>query len=390
MNILFLDQTGKLAGAELVLLDVAKFYRETCLVCLFEDGPFREKLEQHKISVKVLLSEPIQVRRESSFVQSLISVKQLVPLIQQVVSLSDGYDLIYSNTLKALVVGALASLFSRRPLVFHLHDLLIAEHFSTANSRLIVMLTNRFAAQVVTVSHAARDAFIAAGGNAKLIKVIYNGFEPEQFQGCESGRTDLRQQLEVNDRFVVGHFSRLSPWKGQHILIEALTHCPETVTALLVGSALFGEYEYEQQLHAQVEALGLGDRVQFLGFRSDVSQLMSACDLVVHTSTSPEPFGRVIVEAMLCRKPVVAAAAGGAVELVDHGKTGWLVPPGNPVKLAELINQCRSQPETAATMAQQAQVVASQRFDINQMNQQIEKLLNRVMSQHRSEHQRTF
>ena len=74
---------------------------------------------------------------------------------------------------------------------------------------------------------------------------------------------------------------------------------------------------------------------------------MSLCDLVVHTSTAPEPFGRVIIEAMLCGKPVVAAAAGGAVELIEHGQTGWLTSPGSVSELAKIIRQCQQQPEIA-------------------------------------------
>ena len=85
---------------------------------------------------------------------------------------------------------------------------------------------------------------------------------------------------------------------------------------ILVGDALFGEQDYVKQLHQQIEELQLQNRVKFLGFRNDIPLLMAACDLVAHTSTSPEPFGRVIVEAMLSGTPVVAAASGGAVELV--------------------------------------------------------------------------
>lgn len=378
MKILFLDQTAKLAGAELVLLDIAKSYKEQCLVCLLEDGPFRQLLEQHEIPVKILTSQPIQVRRESSFIQSLGSISQLAPLIQKVVQQSHQHDLIYANTLKALVVGAFASFLGRRPLVFHLHDILSEEHFSNINRRLVVTLSNLFASQVIAVSEAARNAFIAAGGKADRIQVVYNGFEPERYQGYESSRTQLRQELELDNRFLVGHFSRLSPWKGQRILIEALMDCPEDVTAVLVGDALFGEQAYVQELHVLVEALGLQDRVKFLGFRSDVPQLMAACDLVAHTSTAPEPAARVLVETMLCGRPLVATQEGGTIELVEHGKTGWLTPPGDAKALAEAILFCRNQPEQATLIAQQAQIESSRRFHINTNRQQIDRILQTV------------
>jgi glycosyltransferase involved in cell wall biosynthesis len=379
MEVLFLDQTGKIAGAELVLLDVATFYQDNCLVGLFEDGPFRDRLKQAGIPVQVLAKTPIQVQRGSNFTQGVNGLRQLFPLICTVARLSQDYDLIYANTLKALVVGALASLLSRRPLIFHLHDILTKEHFSEVNCRLVVTLSNRFAAKVITVSEAARKAFIAAGGRSDLIQVVYNGFDPKYYQGYETKAAQLRQELELNNYFVVGHFSRLSPWKGQHILIEALTHCPDGVMAVLVGDALFGEQDYVQKLHAQVNSLGLQKRVKFLGFRSDVPQLMAACDLVAHTSTSPEPCARVLVETMLSGRPLVATQDGGTIELVDNEKTGWLVPPGDPRKLAEIIMLCRDQPERAAAIAKQAQIEASQRFHIDNFQQQINGLLQQVI-----------
>jgi glycosyltransferase involved in cell wall biosynthesis len=379
MKILFLDQSGKLGGAELSLTDVAKQYRESCLVGLFADGPFRNLLQQQQIPVKVLATQPIRVSKESSFIQSIGSIKSLVPIITDVVRLAREYDLIYANTQKALVVGALASFLSHRPLVYHLRDILSPEHFSHTNRRIAVTLANRFASLVIANSKATQAAFVEAGGRREITEVVYNGFDPQIYQNCESDVSQLKQQLGLEGRFVVGHFSRLAPWKGQHILIEALAQCPEDVTAILVGDALFGEQDYVQRLHQQVTELGLKKRVQFLGFRSDISQLMTACDLVAHTSTAPEPFGRVIVEAMLCGRPVVAAQAGGAVELVEPGITGFLVPPAEATLLAEIITTCRNQPDHTAAIAHQARTTASQRFHLTNINQQIAQLLCRAV-----------
>jgi len=378
MKILFLDQSGKPGGAELCLLDIARDYRDRCLVCLFAEGSFRTLLEQEQIPVRVLAT-PIQVQKDSSFLQSIRSVGQLAPLILEVAHLSRHYDLIYANTQKALVVGALASLLSRRPLVYHLHDILSTDHFSRTNQQLAVTLANRFASLVIANSNASQVAFIAAGGRAELTQVIYNGFHPSRYQAAIPQRQLVRQTFGLEEEgFVVGHFSRLAPWKGQHLLIEALTHCPPTVSAILVGDALFGEQDYVQQLRQQVKDLNLEERVRFVGFRSDIPQLMRACDLVAHTSTAPEPFGRVIVEAMLCGTPVVASAAGGAMELVEHGVTGWLIPLGDSLKLAMLIQQCCDQPDLTRAIAKQAQAQASQRFDLAAINQQLEHFLLQV------------
>ena len=379
MKILFLDQSGNLGGAELCLLDLAKSYKDSCLVSLLVDGSFREALEQHQIPVRVLSNKQLEIRKDSNFWQSIQNTQLLLLLIAKVVKLSGDRDLIYANTQKALVVGAIASLLTGKPLVYHLHDILSSEHFSQTNRRLAISLANRVAALIIANSKATKTAFVEAGGNSKLVEVVYNGFDLEKYQHNYGDRiTELKQELNLSGQYIIGHFSRLSPWKGQHILIEALTHCPQA-TAILVGDALFGEYEYVQQLHQQVEQLGLSDRVLFLGFRSDVVELMSMCDLIVHTSTAPEPFGRVIVEAMLCGKPIVATAAGGATELIDRGHTGWLTPPGDVLKLAEIIEQCHRHSETTDKIARSGKISAIQRFDLLKVQQQIDDLLNSVV-----------
>ncbi|RUR74191.1 glycosyltransferase family 4 protein [Chlorogloeopsis fritschii PCC 9212] len=375
MKILFLDQSGKPGGAELCLIDIAKPYQDTCLVGLFADGSFKTLLEENHIPVQVLTTQAIQVRKESSLLKGLGSIGQLLPLIVKVTQIARKYDFIYANTQKALVVGAVASFFSRRPLVYHLHDILTLEHFSQINRRIAVTAANRFSSLVIANSQASKIAFLEAGGRADITEIVYNGFNPKNYLTDSSVVNQIRETLELNGKFVVGHFSRLAPWKGQHILIEALTQCPEQVTVILVGDALFGEQDYVQQLHQLVATLKLENRVKFLGFRSDIPQLMAACDLVAHTSTAPEPFGRVIVEAMLCGRPVVAAASGGALELVEHGVNGFLVTPGKPQELAQVITACLGNSHETEAIAKCGQTIASQRFDVENINQQIAQLL---------------
>ena len=380
MRVLFLDQSGKPGGAELCLVDIAKPYGENALVGLFADGNFRKLLEENQVPVEVLTTQAIKVGKQSGLFQALGSLGQIVPLITQVVQRARKYDLIYANTQKALVVGAVASFLARRPLVYHLHDILSLEHFSKTNLRVAVNLINRCAALVIANSQASKMAFLEAGGKSDLVRVVYNGFAAKNYEVDELEVRNLREHLRLEGKFVIGHFSRLSPWKGQHILIDALSQCPQDVVVILVGDALFGEQEYVKDLHQKVAGLGLENRVNFLGFRADIPQLMTMCDLITHTSIAAEPFGRVIVEAMLCGKPVIAAEAGGAMELVEDGINGFLVTPGEPQKLAQVIHNCRQESVKTANIANNARISASERFDVRIINQQIQELLKSIIS----------
>jgi glycosyltransferase involved in cell wall biosynthesis len=114
-----------------------------------------------------------------------------------------------------------------------------------------------------------------------------------------------------------------------------------------VGDALFGEQAYAATLHARAAQPDLAGRVHFLGFRSDIPALMCSMDIIAHTSTAPEPFGLVIVEAMLARRPVIATAAGGALEIVLRQQTGLLVAPGSIAELHDALSYILANPVEA-------------------------------------------
>jgi glycosyltransferase involved in cell wall biosynthesis len=373
MTILFLDQSGKLGGAELCLLDIAETYRSDCHVALLADGPFRLALEQRQIPVSLLYDRPIAVYKDSSWLGQLAGASQLLPAIRRTLALAKDCDLIYANTAKALVVGAIAAAIYNRPLVYHLHDILSADHFSPSNLRLLLTLANR-ADLVIANSIAARDAYRGIGGQSPC-EVVYNGFDLNVPVPSSQVIADRRAQVGVTDGFLVGHFSRLSPWKGQDVLIEALRDCPSNVQVILVGAALFGEDRYAAELQAQIDRHGLRDRVHFLGFQADVPGWMAACDMVVHSSKAPEPFGRVIVEAMLCRRPIAAAAAGGALEILDE-RCGWLTEPGNSAALAAAIDDAYHHPDKRQQLADRAYHQARSRFGLDHIRAQTQALLS--------------
>ena len=264
-------------------------------------------------------------------------------------------------------------------MIWNLHDILTADHFSAAHRKLGVALANLCVDHVIVNSNATRESFVESGGSGEKTSIIYNGIDPTLFEGIpDSEVLDLRRSLGLEDHTVVGVFSRLTPWKGQHILIEALSHLPD-VHALLVGGALFqDDHVYERALRNLAEQMNITDRVHFMGFRDDVPRLMKSVDIVMHSSTSPEPFGRVIVEGMFAQKPVIATNAGGAREIIEEGTTGLFVPPNNPMAMVNAINRLQLDPEDTQRMAKAGYAMARDRFSVQNIVREIENQIRKV------------
>lgn len=378
-RILFLDHVGALGGAELALLDVARAYRESCTFMLFSDGPFRNRLSDVGVRVEVLEggTQLHSVRRETRW-PGLRAASQVASLAFKVARRARVHDAIHANSQKAFVVACLAGVIARRPVIWDLNDLLLPEHFSRTNIMLDVMLANFMAVRVIANSKASADALVAQGGDQAKVRVVYNGLDPAPFDAVTQLEIDTaRHQLGLDGVPVVGVFGRLAEWKGQHIAIEAMADLPG-VHLILVGDALFGEQAYAHRLRNLAASLGLQDRVHFLGFRTDIPRLMRMVDVVLHTSTSPEPFGRVIVEGMLARQPVIATRAGGVSEILTHGDTGIMVPPGDPIALTKAIRQVLDEPHTAERLAASGRDHAEKEFTVDAMVQAMTRNMEEV------------
>lgn len=382
-RILFVDHAAVLGGAELYLLDVARAFQPNATVLLFEEGPFLDRLRNEGIDAEVVPASDalLEVQKGSSLRSALCALPDVLSLVSRVARQAQDYDLIFANSQKSLIISGLVSWWTGRPLVWNLHDMLTADHFSSFNRRIATHWANWFADRVIVNSEATRQAFTESGGQPEKTGLVYNGIESAPFESVPpKAKRAVYHELGLPTEVpLIGVFGRLAHWKGQHVLIRALPSIPE-VHVLLVGEALFGgDAKYKRQLEETANLLGVQDRVHFLGFRDDVPRLMKASDVIVHTSIAPEPFGRVIVEGMLSGQPVIATAAGGALEIIDSGKTGLLVPPGDPMDLADAITQLLNDPKRAESIRNAGREMAMRRFSIDSMVSSIKHQIHKVL-----------
>ena len=224
---------------------------------------------------------------------------------------------------------------------------------------------SRSLAGYICISQAVNRHQRTLGGRIAPAWVVYNGLDladidrPVDAAGVRAGLG-----LRPGDQ-VVGCVGRLVEWKGQRVFIEALARlAPEYphLRGLIVGGAEANGQAYEQELVALVHRLGLEDVVRFTGFRQDVPDLLRAMDVMVHASTSPEPFGRVLIEGMAAGAAVIGTDAGAVPEIIQDGVTGLLVPPGDAAALANALARALGDPQQRQAWCRAARQVVEQRF----------------------------
>jgi len=368
-RILYVTHAGDPGGAEFKMLDLCQTLPQPCAVLLFQHGGMEGLLMQAGIphTVHPMTAATRGVRRSGGLAGVLRAIPGTISMARAVTRQARDFDVVVCFSQKSFVVAALARPFMRRPVCWFMNDILSREHFNPWLVRLLMALSRRTADYVVLNSQASLDAWLAAGGRRSRVGIVHPMTREDvvlaQAQDAEKVAF-YRQAFSPSGRSLIGMFGRISPWKGQDVFLRAIAQLPD-VNAVIAGGALFGEEAHEQKMKALARELGIEQRVAFAGHVDEVPALMAACDVVAHCSTSPEPFGRVIVESMFAGTPIIASDAGGAREIVTDGVTGQLTPMRDVDALAAAIRRCLADPRWARALAERARAQARQRFSVS-------------------------
>ena len=340
-KILFVNPCADISGAEMSLLVLMKYLdrtKYTPLLLIPNEGILRARAEALGATVRVFPMHAMTVERnfKASLRDSFISAGELGQIARLLKELSP--DLVHVNSYRVGIPFSLASRKLHIPSVWHLRD--IPE--SGAKKKLLSIST-RLPDKTIAISHAV--AFALGKKLHSGLIVIHNGVEINLFQNVQPGK--FRKELNLaEDTILLCSIGQLIPWKGHDLLIEAFQKLSveQPLHLVIVGGnvspiwASSREYsDYREYLEQLVDNHNLKGRVTFTGFRDDIPQILTDIDLYIHTATSPEPFGRVLVEAMAAKKPVVAPNWGGIPEIVTDNVTGLLYEPKNVAHLAERL-----------------------------------------------------
>lgn len=228
-----------------------------------------------------------------------------------------------------------------------------------------VRYLSRFVDTFIANSDATRRNLLKLGVPAGRVSTLHPPVDLRRFDPSIDA-SQQRRDLGLGDEdLCFGIPGTLLKWKGHEVFLRAARLVMESVPearALVIGGAPDGSRAYPEELRRLARDLGIAQRTVFTGFRRDVPEMLQLLDVVVHASVSPEPFGRVIAEGMAMGKPVVAAGAGGPLEIIEHGRTGLLVPPDNPEALANAIVAVLSDRVLARRLGENARAAAEARF----------------------------
>jgi len=373
-RVLFVNPGRALGGAEHSLLLLLQGLRARSIeanVAVFGKGPFRDRLSALGIpTVDVPLPRWARVAGRyrlpagpvggaALMAGSLPAALRLAAVARQV-----GADVIHTNGMKAHLLGGLAGRLVRVPVIWHLRDFPPAGWAGCTFHEAARLLPE----MILSPSEAVAASVRLPG--RRRPRAIPDPVDLDRFH-LGIPRDRIRRELGiVGEEPLIGMIGHLTPWKGHEVFLEIARAVADRVPHarfVVVGGSIYethGHAGYPETLRQKTAALGLSDRVRFLGIIDDIADLLAGLDVLVHTPTAPEPFGRVLAEAMAVGRPVVAARCGGIPEVVEDGVTGLLVPSADVGAFAAAVVRLLEDPVLCRRLSGAGRQRAEARFGI--------------------------
>jgi glycosyltransferase involved in cell wall biosynthesis len=389
MNVVYLNPSGQLGGAEVALLDLLASMRAarpawTLHLIAGADGPLAARAEEIGVHAMVLPFPQALARlgdagaggpagaQQSRLALSKKLIYASFPVINYVRRLKRELqrirpDLLHTNGFKMHLLGAGANMRDSIPVIWHVRDYV-------SPRPLMARLLGREAARVsavITNSHSVAEDVRATCGDGLKVYPVHDAIDLRKFSSAGTKlNLDALARLPEAERGTVrvGLLATMARWKGHKTFLRALSLLPEDlkVRAYIIGGALYqteGSQHSIEELRSEAALLGLSEKVGFTGYVDDAASAMRALDVVVHASTEPEPFGLVIAEAMACGRALVASEAGGAAEIINAETDALAHKPGDAEALAQCIMRLATDEELRRRLGQAGRATAERRFD---------------------------
>ncbi len=308
-----------------------------------------------------------RMRLAGSILRSVPALLRFVPALRAQI-LKTAPDIVHSNGIKAHLLSALATP-RRVPVVWHVHDFLSERPIAR---RLLALSAGRGSTAIAISEAVARDTRLALPSLHTV--TILNAVDVEEFSpGAGDGPwldTLSGMPTAPEGTLRIGLVSTYAKWKGQKVLLEAATRVRtlcrgQSLRFYLVGGPVYSTAEGQfgqEDFRTLISHLSLEGMAGLIPFQQALPPILRSLDIVVHASTRPEPFGRSIIEAMACGRPVVVAMGGGVSEIIDPDSTGLTHAPGDVQGLARALCALIESRDLRSLLASHARAAVVERF----------------------------
>lgn len=383
-RILYVHASNELYGSDMVLLELIKRLDRSKfepIVVLPTDIPYEGRLSDAlaELGVKVHAFRYGVVRRRYFNLAGLfLYLLYLVLGVIRISALVRRYNvsLIHSST-SAVIEGAIVAPIMRRHHLWHIHEILVKPAFLSRILYALMLPSTR----VIAVSQAVAE-HVQRVKQRVSIQVIRNGIDTERFSSEDTERS-LRTRWHVAETDVlVGMVGRISHLKGQEVFINAAAEAHQAFSGqrfLIVGDPVQGDENRLIALKSQAEVLGVGEQIIWMPYTPEIPAIMRALDILVVPSVLPESSGLVALEAMASGRPVIAAAHGGVVEIVQAGETGLLSVPGDAHDLAQAMIKLARDPELREALGRNARQQVVKRFSAQRFADEFNALYSTML-----------
>ena len=391
-RVVFVESTSAMGGVQFSTLYLTeRMNRDSWspLVICPDEGDLTEACRRanvpaHVISQTAWRSTSISVRGKfrvpnpAAWLWNAFALASAVRKLKNFLAESDP-DLLVTKGLSAHFVGGITARRLGIPCVWHVQDF-ISERWFGIYRRGFGLAARRLPTRIVVDGKAiARQLPRSA---QPRIRVVYNGVDTDIFSPRSDGAGIRREFNFPSHHLVVGHLGRVTPWKGQHYLIEAFARIANEapdVSLLLVGDPVFDNDSYQRSLVNLVAESGLSERVKFAGYRHDTARVLNAMDVFAFTSVEKDTSPLALLSAMSCGLPVVAFDIEGVRELMKSEDQFLLARVKDTEALAEALSQVISNPDLRRRLGEASRQQAMAQFNLDTYVSRLEEVFREAI-----------
>lgn len=283
--------------------------------------------------------------------------------------------MVLNNDMYSNCGGILAASLLKIPCVLHCRGLTYDSFFMRFLSRRVTLF--------LAVSECIRKSYKELGIEDRRIRIAHDGERPDRYDPGVDITAQIREFPAPSGTFSIGAVSMLTEWKGQDILLKAAKGVLEEAPNcrfFIIGDSASRDDAYKKHLVALAEELGIGDKVIFTGYRSDVPEMLKMLDLVIHAPKEPDPLPGVVIQAAAMKKTIIASRCGGIPDIIKDGEDGVLFEPGDVEGLRAAIAGLLKDMGKRERLAENARKVFLEKFTLDMTIKKVEEAYEDALS----------